>query len=250
MERVILGGGWQSLLNFCISSSVEVYDRLINVRPVSQGARSCVRVPHGECVVSIIKEAKMTTKSKKSTKKAVSEPVDESDAILEKDGSKMLPIGTDKDGNALYLAETPVTWGQYLKFCDDTGYPYPEMPGFFSNIELLAGVNKDHPVVNISFIDAMNYCHHYGLDLPTEDEWLLAAKHPNGNYPWGSDEPSAEHLNCAEYGPSRTTPVKNYPLGRGKFGHYDLAGNVWEWCRNKEDKPSDFVDPTGPLGKK
>lgn len=167
------------------------------------------------------------------------------DAFQSKDGSKMLPIGKDAEGNDLYLAEDPITWRQYLKFCEESGYPKPAIPSFFGDLEILSGAYLDHPVVNVSFIDAMNYCAFYGLDLPTEEEWLQAAKHPDGAYPWGKDEPSKEHLNCAEFGPGKTTPVGNYPKGNGRFGHRDLAGNVWEWCRNKEDKPQDFVDPKG-----
>ena len=28
-----------------------------------------------------------------------------------------------------------------------------------------------------------------------------------------------------------------YPAGRSAQGVYDLAGNTWEWCRNRYDKP-------------
>ena len=197
-----------------------------------------------------------TTKAKKGTKKAaskqaktpaVTEIVVTGDPIIHTDGSKLLPIGKAENGDELFLAEDPITWRQYLKFCDDSGYPRPELPTFFGHLEILASLHLDHPVVNVSFIDAMNYCAFYGLDLPTEDEWLQAAKHPEGAYPWGKDEPSKEHLNCAEFGPGKTTPVGHYPKGNGRYGHHDLAGNVWEWCRNKEDKPTDFVDPAGPL---
>ena len=169
------------------------------------------------------------------------------DPIIHQDGTRLLPIGKAENGDELFLAEDPITWRQYLAFCAASGYPKPDLPTFFGELEILAGTYLDHPVVNVSFIDAMNYCAFYGLDLPTEDEWLQAAKHPEGAYPWGKDEPSKEHLNCAEFGPGKTTPVGNYPKGNGKYGHHDLAGNVWEWCRNKEDKPADFVDPAGPL---
>lgn len=157
--------------------------------------------------------------------------------ITGKDGSVLLHVKDD-----LYMAEDPVTWRQYLQFCEESGRGAPPFPDFFTPMELVAGAHLDHPVVNVSFFDAMAYCNHYGLTLPTEEEWFHAATAGDGRqFPWGNDQPTAEHLNCAEFGPGRTTPVGNYPKGNGPFGHRDLAGNVWEWCRDPNDKPEEIV---------
>lgn len=158
------------------------------------------------------------------------------DSFVGPDGTVFLPV-TRKDNTVFHLGRDPCTWAQFLRFCSLTERPTPKIPDFFQPNEIIAGVHLQHPVVHVSFIDAMAYCRFFGLNLPTEQDWLAAATHPDGNYPWGAAEPTAEHLNCAEFGPKRTTPIGSYPKGNGRFGHRDLAGNVWEWCRNPEDTP-------------
>ncbi|MBN4066458.1 SUMF1/EgtB/PvdO family nonheme iron enzyme [Simkania negevensis] len=75
--------------------------------------------------------------------------------------------------------------------------------------------------------------------LPTEYEWEAAVRGATGEqYPWG-EEMDKERLYCGygkEYG---TCSVKQFPPGR--FGLYDMLGNVWEWT-------SSFFSPH-PLAK-
>ena len=100
----------------------------------------------------------------------------------------------------------------------------------------------NHPVVQVSAIDAEAFCRHYGMRLPSEDEWEFAARGPRGfRYPWGNtlnreflpDVANAGTYACcapsASDGFARTAPVGTYPRGRSPFGLDDMAGNVWEW---------------------
>lgn len=100
----------------------------------------------------------------------------------------------------------------------------------------------DHPVMQISARDADAFCAHYGLRLPSEDEWEYAARGSDGRrYPWGNDAPRAKANRRANFGTIaccaaddadghlRTAPVASYPAGRSPFGLFDMAGNVWEW---------------------
>lgn len=99
----------------------------------------------------------------------------------------------------------------------------------------------DHPVVYVSFDDAIAYCEwlssvtgrDYGL--PTEAEWEKAASWDPENkkktvYPWG-DVFNSSRCNVRESGIGDTTPVGQYSPhgGDSYYGVSDMAGNVWEW---------------------
>jgi formylglycine-generating enzyme len=101
---------------------------------------------------------------------------------------------------------------------------------------------KDHPVVHVSYRDALAYCSWAGKRLPTEAEWEYAARGglESKKYPWGDElMPDGEHrcniwqgefpmLNTASDGYVGTAPVRSYsPNG---YGLYNMSGNVWEWC--------------------
>lgn len=116
---------------------------------------------------------------------------------------------------------------------------------------------EDHPVVHVSWNDAVAYCEWAGRRLPTEAEWEYAARGGFGGrrYAWGDDllGPDGEHLcniwqgdfpttNTAEDGYVGTSPVRTYPPNG--FGLYDVAGNVWDWCADWFS-PHTYRDPVG-----
>src|SRR5690606_1977570 len=110
------------------------------------------------------------------------------------------------------------------------------------------GDRADHPVIHVSWDDALAYCAWSGTRLPTEAEWERAARGGrNSEFPWGNElEPGDEHRmnvfqgkfpqsDTAADGYAGTAPVSAYPPN--DFGLYNVTGNVWEWC-------SDWFDPT------
>ncbi|MGH2368740.1 MAG: formylglycine-generating enzyme family protein, partial [Chloroflexota bacterium] len=119
---------------------------------------------------------------------------------------------------------------------------HPRGPG--SSLEGL----DDHPVVQVSWNDAVAYCRWRGRRLPTNAEWERAARGGDMRpYPWGWEPPRDGPRYRASYGTDRccradagdgalyTAPVGSFPLGRSPFGLEDMAGNVWEWVEDRFD---------------
>jgi hypothetical protein len=114
----------------------------------------------------------------------------------------------------------------FFKVCVDR-YEYPN--------------KKDQvPVASVSFLDAKKYCESQGKRLCTAEEWEWACAGLEGyQYPYGfnreenkcnSDtrqiEPSGARLNCV-----------------GKFGGYDMTGNIFEWVVGKNNEPAMMGGP-------
>jgi formylglycine-generating enzyme required for sulfatase activity len=101
--------------------------------------------------------------------------------------------------------------------------------------------NEKAPINCVTWYEAYAFCIWDGGFLPSAAEWDYAAAGGGGSdgqrvYPW-SIPPSAPHVDCehANYGlcppPGSWNSVggDTSPLGDGKWGQADLAGNVWEW---------------------
>lgn len=95
------------------------------------------------------------------------------------------------------------------------------------------GSNETKPIVCVSWQEAIAFCTWDSGFLPSEAEWNYAASGGSEQrvYPWGSATADTTYANyCGTYCPSRATPVGTYsPIGNGKYGQTDLAGNAWEW---------------------
>ncbi|MFO0956196.1 MAG: SUMF1/EgtB/PvdO family nonheme iron enzyme [Isosphaeraceae bacterium] len=184
--------------------------------------------------------------------------------VSERDGARMMlvpasagTIGRD-DGpsverpsrqvklSAYYLDQHEVTQAQYDRFRGETGRKAPPIdkgadPGSASN--------PDRPVVMVNFDDALAYAAWAGKALPTEAQWELAGRTPDGRiHPWGPGPAPWE----SGRPPRQVGPVFSYPGDMSPYGIFDLAGNAWEWTADWYDAkaygrlPNDAADPAGP----
>ena len=123
-----------------------------------------------------------------------------------------------------------VTNLQYKQFIDDTGHSSPD---HFVNRTFPEG-KADHPVTNVTWYDARDYCGWAGKRLPTEQEWEKAARGTDGRwFPWGNEfdiekANTPQRWHVLEHD-GDTTPVGSFPAGKSPYGLMDMSGNVWEW---------------------
>jgi formylglycine-generating enzyme required for sulfatase activity len=138
-----------------------------------------------------------------------------------------------------------VTWGQFKKFLNHTGLPFPPHDPYW-------GIHDDQPAVYVTWEEARNYCQWAGGRLPTEAEREKAARGTDGRkFPWGNEEPNPElGVFRKSWGYEGPAPVGQHPEGASPYGLLDVGGNVWEWCADWYDgdyyQTSPYRDPKGP----
>jgi formylglycine-generating enzyme required for sulfatase activity len=180
--------------------------------------------------------------------------------------------GSVSVGQCIRIARYPVTNAQYLAFTQAADYgsttwwqegykaPEPAKPNWDQ---------PNRPRIQVAWVEAMAFCRWLtaryraagliGPDctirLPTEAEWERAARGADGReYPWGNGY-RVGYANVDEtYGKAgphnlgQTTAVGLYPQGVSPHGLLDCAGNVWDWCLDKYDRPGD-TSTTGNAGR-
>jgi formylglycine-generating enzyme len=118
----------------------------------------------------------------------------------------------------------------------------------------------DHPVVHVSFNDALAYAEWTGTRLPSEIEWEYAARASSSTiWVWGDDrEPGGvHHMNVFQGdfpnhdsgadGWKSTCPVRSFQPN--SLGLWNMIGNVWEWTSDAFVPKSRFVtaNPQQPV---
>lgn len=139
---------------------------------------------------------------------------------------------------AFWIGQMEVTNGQFAACVEAGQCTPPQDQSFFADPAF-----ADHPVVNVTWHDALGYAVWLGASLPTEAQWEYAARGPEGwVYPWGSEFDGTRlnfcDANCTVYflldpsiddGYELTAPVGTYPGGASWVGALDMSGNAREW---------------------
>ena len=191
-----------------------------------------------------------------------------------------------------YLGTYPVTVGQFRRFVQDADYKtdaekdgkggegYDSATGKWEKKKpeytwrsLGFEQTDEHPVVNVSWNDAVAFCEWISRKegktyrLPTEAEWEYACRAGTTTRYWSGDNPEKlagagnvrdatlktkfpkwGHTIRAHDGYVFTSPVGSYRAN--PFGLYDMHGNAWQWCADwygeKYYAASPLEDPIGP----
>jgi len=126
-------------------------------------------------------------------------------------------------------------------------HPYSKVKAFLWNQRTYPKNTAQHPVVLVSYEDALAYAdwksqqtgHDYRL--PTAIEWEKAARGVDGRYfPWGNNW-LEDGTNTGGSGLDYTSDIASFPLSRSVYGVEDMAGNVFEYTSTL--KRQDAVSP-------
>jgi formylglycine-generating enzyme required for sulfatase activity len=170
---------------------------------------------------------------------------------------------------AYSIGRWPVTVAQFKAFVED-----PDNGGFVPQDPDCARGVANHPVVTVSWREALAYCEWLTkklrasdktpeplrgrlngasgtacqVTLPSEAEWEKAARGTDARiYPWGN-EPDPNRANYDDTKIGGTSAVGCFP-GGAREGVEDLSGNVWEWTRSlwgKDWRKPEFGYPYKP----
>lgn len=211
------------------------------------------------------------------------------------------PVHKVRITKAFYLGRHEVTVGQFRKFLDESGYrPESERDGtggygFNPDYDPATTVRgdafegrnpkyswrnpgfqqrDDHPVVNVTWNDAVAMCKWLSekegktYRLPTEAEWEYAARAGTRTRYFTGDDPQSllKGANIFDADASKywerwaqfalrghdgfpfTAPVGSFPPNA--FGLHDMHGNAWEWTADWYGEQyyaqSPAEDPKGP----
>jgi formylglycine-generating enzyme required for sulfatase activity len=193
------------------------------------------------------------------------------------------------------MGKYEVTVGQFGQFVEQTGYKTEAERGDAGAYAYNANTHEfewgkqfnwrntgwaqtiDHPVVNVSWNDAVAFCHWLSeregriYRLPTEAEWEYACR-AGSETRYSSGDAIEDLALAANLGDESFRRIirpcySNFVLVAGRegaafttavgkfapnaFGLHDMHGNVFEWCSDfyaaTYYRESPLVDPTGPL---
>ncbi len=155
----------------------------------------------------------------------------------DKNDPAAMPVHKVNIARAFAISKFEITFDDYDMFAQATNRRMPDDNRWGRG---------DHPVINVSFLDAVAYSEWLSKTtgrkyrLPTEAEWEYVARAKTLTPFWWGDnaKDAAGRANCRRgcaskfsglFG-AKTAPVGSYPANG--FGVFDTAGNVAEWVQD------------------
>lgn len=140
-----------------------------------------------------------------------------------------------------WIMSTEVTVGDFGAHARATNRPPPNQP---------EGSADNHPIVDVTWDDAVAFCKWAGGRLPTEAEWEFSARGGQDDwiFPWGNAYEKGRASDSDDFRHAGTMAVRSFNPNR--IGLHDVSGNVWEWTADwyavdyYSQSPS--IDPAGP----
>lgn len=157
-------------------------------------------------------------------------------------------------------------YSQWWAYVPGANWRHPNGPE--SNIK----GKGNHPVVQVSYQDALEYAEWVGKRLPSEAEWEFAARGGlnQATYAWGDQLESDGKIPANIWdvkkqtfpvispkagGAVSTSAVKTYP--KNGYGLYDMTGNAWQWVSDwyrfdyfaiqvRQNGDNLIINPRGP----
>ena len=142
---------------------------------------------------------------------------------------------------SFFIDVLPITNAEFAQFLNSQGLRNQQGENFYDDDDNDARIHLRHlkwqaddgfamhPVNEVSWVGARDYCYWLKKRLPTEEEWEKSARGTDERkYPWGNSKPNNKK---ALYGAgfNSSAPVDAFPEGASPYGVLDMAGNQWEW---------------------